>query len=135
MEQSLQAFSASHRLAEWSERIALCRNSGMSVRKWCTKTNIQTDSYVAVQLLQIKRTLDLSALQEMAETVEGSFSFTVLDRENQLYFIKGDNPLCICHYPRLNLYVYASTAEILNRAVTRMGLSKQQRRQLDLISR
>jgi glucosamine 6-phosphate synthetase-like amidotransferase/phosphosugar isomerase protein len=96
-------------------------------------TNVQTDSYVAVQLLQTKGTLGLPALKELAETVEGSFSFTLLDRENHLYFIKGDNPLCIYYYSRLDLYVYASTAEILNRAVSKMRLPRK-RQQISLIS-
>ncbi len=31
MEQSLQALSANQRMAEWTERISSCRNSGISV--------------------------------------------------------------------------------------------------------
>lgn len=96
------------------------------------KTNIETDSYVAVQLLQAKGTLSLPALKELAETVEGSFSFTLLDCSNRLYFIKGDNPLSIYYYPIMGIYVYASTAEILNRATGKMGLPKKQHRQLEL---
>lgn len=49
----------------------------------------------------------------MAESVEGSFTFTILDHMNGLYFVKGENPLCLNYYPRLGLYVYASTKEIL----------------------
>lgn len=89
------------------------------------KTNIQTDSYVAVQLLQQTGALDFSALRDMAEAVEGSFSFTVLDRDNRLYFIKGDNPLCIRYYSNLDLYVYASTEEILTRATGKLRLSRE----------
>ena len=33
---------------------------------------------------------------------------------NGLYFVKGENPLCLNYYPRLGLYVYASTKEILS---------------------
>ena len=42
-------------------------------------TKIETDSYVAVQLLEQKKTLDFASLKYMAEQVEGSFTFTVLD--------------------------------------------------------
>jgi len=77
------------------------------------RTNIETDSFVAVQLLQQKDTLNFDSLKYMAETVEGSFSFTVLDGRDNLYFVKGDSPLCICHFPRLGLYLYASTGQIL----------------------
>lgn len=77
------------------------------------RTKIETDSYVAVQLIQKERTLTFDSLKYMAEKVDGSFAFTVLDEWNNLYFIKGDNPLCICHYPERRLYLYASTEAIL----------------------
>lgn len=77
------------------------------------RTKIETDSYVAVQLLQQKRALNFDSLKYMAEQVEGSFSFTILDERDRLYFVKGDNPLCICHFPKAKLYLYASTEKIL----------------------
>lgn len=77
------------------------------------RTNIETDSFIAVQLIQQKNALDFNSLKYMAERVEGSFSFTVLDDRDRLYFVKGDSPLCIYHYPALGLYLYASTSEIL----------------------
>ena len=58
----------------------------------------------------------------MAETVEGSFCFTVLDGKNQLWMVKGDNPLCLYHYPKLGLYIYASTEEILKAALKKITL-------------
>lgn len=76
-------------------------------------TKIETDSYVAVQLIQKKRALNFNSLKYMAEKVEGSFSFTVLDEQDNLYSVKGDSPLCICHYPNQRLYLYASTEAIL----------------------
>ena len=81
------------------------------LRRTCQlpKTNVETDSYVAVQLIEKKKALDFSSLRYMAETVEGSFCFTVLDEKNQLWLVKGDNPLCLYHYPKLGLYLYAST--------------------------
>lgn len=73
------------------------------------RTRIQTDSYVGVQLIERKKTLNFDSLRYMAEQVEGSFSFTALDNKNGLWFVKGDSPLCIYHFPRLGIYVYAST--------------------------
>ena len=89
------------------------------------ETKIGTDSYIAVQLLQKKNALDFNNLKSMAEKVEGSFVFTVLDSEYNLWFVKGDNPLCIYHYPTMGLYLYASTEEILSRAVKRMGVLRE----------
>ena len=45
MEQSLQALNRQEKIAVWSERIAACRNSGISVRAWCEENGISTASY------------------------------------------------------------------------------------------
>ena len=87
------------------------------------QTSIETDSYIAVQLIEKQGTLSFDSLRFMAEEVEGSFCFTVLDRKDNLYFVKGDNPLCLYHYPELGLYLYASTEEILRNAIGKMRLA------------
>ena len=88
------------------------------------KTDIETDSYVAVQLIEQQKELTFDGLCAMAEAVEGSFVFTVLDQENNLYFVKGNNPLTIYHYPNLGLYLYASTESILQTALSGLWLEK-----------
>ena len=85
-------------------------------------TKIETDSYIAVQLLEQKGALDLNSLPYMAEQVQGSFAFTVLDDANSLYFVKGDNPLCLWHFKSPDLYLYASTEEILKNALQKSGM-------------
>ena len=84
------------------------------------KTRIETDSYAAVQLIEQKNTLGFDSLQYMAEKVEGSFSFSVLDGEDHLYLVKGDSPLCLCYFPERRLYLYASTEEILKKSTWRI---------------
>ena len=86
-------------------------------------TKIETDSYIAVQLLERQNAVDVDALKYVAETVSGSFVFTVLRNDNTLFLVKGDNPLTIWHFPELGLYVYASTFEILAHAVKTVGIS------------
>ena len=86
------------------------------------KTAIETDSYVAVQLLNRYKQLDMQALKEMAQNVDGSFTFTILDNHNNLYFIKGDCPMSIVYFEEIGLYVYASTPTILCRALKKTGL-------------
>lgn len=88
-------------------------------------TAIQTDSYVAVQLLEQQRALTPASLKYMAETVEGSFVFTVLDERDGLTFVRGDNPLCLVQFPRLGLYVYVSTPDILHRALKQTWLGRE----------
>ncbi|WP_283673750.1 class II glutamine amidotransferase [Butyricicoccus sp. Marseille-Q5471] len=92
------------------------------LRMQLPKTKIETDSYVAVQLLEQNSTLDFDSLKDMAETVEGSFVFTVLDGEDNLFFVVGNNPLAIYRYDGFDLY--ASTSEILRKTVRRLQLGK-----------
>lgn len=88
------------------------------------KTNIETDSYVAVQLIEQQKELSFDSLRKMAEALEGPFTFTILDQGSNMYFVKGSNPLSIYHYPQLGLYLYASTQEILSDALKMMRMQK-----------
>lgn len=82
------------------------------------KTRIKTDSYIAVQLIEKKKALTLDSLRYMAEQVRGSFTFTVLSESNDLYVVKGDSPFCLYYYPSQRLYVYCSTEELLQLALS-----------------
>ena len=84
------------------------------------ETNIETDSYVAVQLLEKQTDLSFENMAKVAEELEGSFTFSLLDKANNVYFIKGNNPLCIYYWRERNLYIYASTEDILKSALRRM---------------
>ena len=91
--------------------------------KGLPETEIETDSYIGVQLIEQQKTLSFSSLKYMAEQLAGSFTCTALDQQNDLYIIKGDNPFCLYHYPALGIYLYASTEDILKRALSRIRLS------------
>lgn len=80
-------------------------------------TRIETDSYIAVQLLQAKTRLDTENIRFMAEKVDGSFAFSIVDTNNTLWLVRGDSPLSLVHLPKYKLYVYASTDEILFKAL------------------
>ncbi|MBR3417761.1 MAG: class II glutamine amidotransferase [Oscillospiraceae bacterium] len=79
-------------------------------------THIETDSYIAVQLIESQKELTFDSLRFAAESVRGYFTFTLLDTANNLYFIKGESPLYLIHFPSLGLYVYSSTKEIMTAA-------------------
>lgn len=81
------------------------------------KTKIETDSYIAVQLIESQKHLDFESIKYMAERTEGSFSYSILDDKNNIWLIKGDSPLSVLHFPKLKIYVYASTDEILYKAL------------------
>ncbi len=76
-------------------------------------TQIETDSYTAVQLIESQHELTFDSLRYTAEKVRGYFTFTLLDRHNNLYFVKGESPLYLIHFPSLGLYIYSSTKEIM----------------------
>ena len=79
-------------------------------------TYIETDSYIAVQLIESQKELSFDSLRFAAEQVRGYFTFTILDRRNNLFFVKGESPLYLIHFPSLGLYVYSSTKEIITAA-------------------
>lgn len=87
------------------------------------KTPIETDSYVAVQLLEQEKQLHTESIKKMAELIEGSFVFTILRNDNTLFLVKGNNPLTIYHFPKIGIYVYASTKSILDNALQQVNLS------------
>ena len=85
-------------------------------------TQIETDSYIAVQLIESQHELSFDSLRYAAEKVRGYFTFTILDRMNDLYFIKGESPLYLIHFQSLGLYVYSSTKEIMSAAFKQMSV-------------
>ena len=95
-------------------------------------TKVETDSYIAVQMIEQKRTLNFSSPRNMAERVEGSFTFTVLGPRDDLFIVKGDNPMCLVQFPSLGIYLYASTKEILQKAVHQMHLPAKSFNRIDL---
>ena len=95
----------------------LTNDEALKVQYHLPQTKIETDSYVAVQLIEQQHKLNFDSLRHVAETVSGSFSFSILDDRDNLYLVKGDSPLSILHFPKEKLYVYASTDEILYRAL------------------
>lgn len=98
---------------------ALCHNGvlynddGLIKSENLPKSRIETDSYVATQLIEKYGRLDFKTIAKMSEAVQGSFVFTILSDKNKLFIAKGDNPLCLIHYKQLGLYVYTSTNEIM----------------------
>lgn len=85
-------------------------------------TKIETDSYVAVQLIEKKKILNSESIKFMSENISGSFAFSILDSNNTLWLIRGDSPLSLIHIPKYKLYIYASTEEILYKALVETKL-------------
>lgn len=112
-----KSFAFAHNGVLWND-------SELRKEKALPITHIETDSYVAVQLIEQQGKLDFDSLKSMAETVEGNFTFTVLDEENSLYIIRGNNPMYLIHFKSLGLYIYASTESIMKNALKKVFLNK-----------
>ena len=112
-----KSFSFAHNGVLYND-VELCRTKNLPA------TNIETDSYVAVQLIEQQGRLDFNSLKSMAEDVRGNFNFTVLDENNSLYIVKGSNPMCLLHFEMLGIYIYASTESIMKNALKKVGLHK-----------
>ena len=111
------SFAFAHNGVLWNDK-------ELRKEKLIPDTHIETDSYAACQLIESQGKLDFDSLRYMSETVEGNFTFTVLDQNNSLYIIKGSNPMCLLHFKDIGLYVYASTESIMKNALRRIGLHK-----------
>ncbi len=92
------------------------------LQKELPDTNIKTDSYIAVQLIESQKELSFESLRYMAEQLLGSMTITVLDANDNFYFVKGDNPMCIYYFPKKRVYIYASTEEILKNGLKKSGI-------------
>lgn len=102
----------------------LYNDKEIRLEKQFPKTQIETDSYVAAQLLEQSESVSMDSVKNMAETVDGSFAFTILRNDNTLFLVKGSNPITLYHFPELGLYIYASTKEILKTALKNAGFKE-----------
>lgn len=84
-------------------------------------SNITTDSYVAVQLLEAFGDIEPDTLKKLGEEVQGMFAFTLLDKDDNISIVRNDSPFVIAHFKALEMYVYASTEGILWKALLSYG--------------
>ena len=86
------------------------------------KPLIDTDSFIYCQLIENAGKLNFDTLASCTEQLQGYYTFSILDENDSLYFVKGDSPLAIVHLKKLKMYVYASTDEILYKSIIDGGL-------------
>ena len=82
-----------------------------------TPNKIDTDTYLAVQILDRYSDVSINSIKKMCELVDGNFVFTILDKEGNIYIAKNENPIAICDFYNIGIIVYASTQEILNNCI------------------
>ena len=72
-ETSIQTLGQRQRLLEWSQRVADCRQSGMSVKRWCDENGFSTKTYYTWQKKVFSVMVEQQKLQLEAEGQEGCF--------------------------------------------------------------
>ena len=82
-------------------------------------TSVETTATLPFSFRAKRKTL-FDSLQHMAEKSRGFFVFTVLDKDNSIWFVVGDNPLCVMFYD--GYLIYASTQKILCKAIKKLKL-------------
>ena len=117
---------------------ALCHNgilynySYVKMAEKLPETKIETDTYVAVQLIEKYGSLNFSTVAQMCEILEELFLFTILGDDNSLYIAKGGNPICLLHFERLGLYLYTSTGSIMKEVLKGSFLEKEPFTQIEV---
>lgn len=66
MRSALQTMNENSKIAEWVDRITECRNSGLSVREWCSINHVCTQTYYRWQ----KRLFEMAQAQQEVQFAE-----------------------------------------------------------------
>lgn len=70
MEQNLQRVNANQRVEVWGQRIVACRNSGMTVREWCSQEGLSEKTYYYWQRKLYQMVLEESTFVEIMDCHE-----------------------------------------------------------------
>ena len=71
---TIRGTKAQRNLMEWSQRVADCRSSGLSVTRWCAEHSIKPKTYYNWQ----KKVFSAMLAQQQAETSDASSRFAEL---------------------------------------------------------
>ena len=71
MEHRLQTINAAQRVQLWMDRIAECRNSGMSIRVWCRENEISEKTYYYWQRRLYEQMVSTAERVDFAEIPRG----------------------------------------------------------------
>ena len=71
---TIRGTMAQRNLMEWSQRVADCRSSGMSVTRWCSEHNVKPKTYYNWQ----KKVFSAMLAQQQADMADASPRFVEL---------------------------------------------------------
>ena len=113
MSKSLVSFNNGQRLAIWAERIAACRNSGVSVKEWCAEQKISAATYYHWQ----KKVFD--AANRSITPSEPSVQFCELHCPPPAAVIAGDEPAATISTAGITATLYSGVSPEIAEAICR----------------
>ena len=115
MSKSLVSFNNDQRLASWAERIAACRNSGVSVKRWCAEQKIPITTYYHYHW---QRKVFDAANRSITTSVK-SVQFSELHCPPPAAAIAGDEPVAAIITADITAKLYPGVSPALAEAICR----------------
>ena len=113
MSKSLVSFNNGQRLAIWAERITACRNSGVSVKRWCAEQKIPITTYYHWQ----RKVFD--AANRSIVPSKQSVQFCELHCPPPAAAIAGDEPVAAIITADITAKLYPGVSPALAEAICR----------------
>ena len=98
----------------------LTNDDALAVEYELPETTIDTDSYVVTRLMDMIRPdgyISFDVVRQAVEKIGGTFNFTFLDDNNNLWIARHNNPLYMIKLNDFGLIAYTSTKEIMVEAL------------------
>lgn len=111
MSKSLVSFNNDQRLVLWAERIAACRNSGLTVTKWCSEQNIALTTYYHWQ----KRVFEAVNKSKAEPTVQ----FSELRCSPSAVALESNEPVATISTTGVTAVLYPGVSPVLAEALCR----------------
>jgi transposase-like protein len=117
-ELTIQSTTKQKHLLEWSQRVADCRSSGLSVSRWCTEHDIKPKTYYAWQKKVFAAMIEQQKLQ-MMETTGNETKFIELPSP-ELGATRGRDLVASVHVGEASLDVYEGASPEIVTALCRV---------------
>ena len=108
MGSELQLYGSQRKLAEWSERVVSCRNSGKNVKDWCEENGVSPGSYYRWQ----KRLFEMAAAEQSRSSTEPQFAEVPISKKTA--------PTAIIHLGNAEVEIFSGIDETTLQTICRV---------------
>ena len=82
MKKGIRVYNEQSKLAEWAQKVSLCRESGQSVREWCQENQVNISSYYKWQrklyaMAQARQEMQFAEVTPLQPVRSGNVAVTV----------------------------------------------------------